>query len=288
MRDELDEAAHAGESEPHQHHARYHRCDHQPGKAVFPRYWRQQNDEGGGWAADLHARAAEHGDHRSRYDCGVQAVLRRNAARDRQGHGQGQRHHADHEPRQHVAPHFGESVPGSEDSAQRRCGAHANGGKQAVVVPAAEAVEALLHGSGITMLARGAPVHGRCPIPLRYSGAMDSALRDIALRHDAAALVRSQRAAARIEALMARLPAAAAVLRDEFTVTEVVLFGSLAHGDAHEDSDVDLAVAGLPPERTFAAIGQLMHVLGADVDLVRMEEAGPSLLGRIRTEGRAL
>jgi predicted nucleotidyltransferase len=68
----------------------------------------------------------------------------------------------------------------------------------------------------------------------------------------------------------------------------VILFGSLASGSAHEASDVDLAVAGLPSEAYFTALGELMALFCAPVDLVRIEDACPSLVDRIAAEGRPL
>jgi predicted nucleotidyltransferase len=100
----------------------------------------------------------------------------------------------------------------------------------------------------------------------------------------------AQRVAARrrAEALLARLPAAKQILCGAYGAGSVVLFGSIARGDARPDSDVDLAVEGLPPAVYFAAVADLMAALGCTVDLVRLEEAPASLAERIAAEGRAL
>lgn len=56
---------------------------------------------------------------------------------------------------------------------------------------------------------------------------------------------------------------------------EVFLFGSAATGSLREESDVDLAVAGLPPERFFEAMGKAGDVLGCPLDLVDLDEDTP-------------
>jgi predicted nucleotidyltransferase len=54
------------------------------------------------------------------------------------------------------------------------------------------------------------------------------------------------------------------------------------------DSDVDIAASEVPPENYFAALADLMEVLGTPVDLVRLEDAPESLRDRIAAEGEAL
>jgi hypothetical protein len=91
--------------------------------------------------------------------------------------------------------------------------------------------------------------------------------------------------AARLQAL---LPAAAEMLRERYGAQEIVLFGSLATGNATADSDVDLAARGVHSDDYFAALADLMTVFGGPVDLVRLELAPPSLLDRIAAEGKPL
>ena len=68
----------------------------------------------------------------------------------------------------------------------------------------------------------------------------------------------------------------------------VWLFGSLAWGEPDEASDIDLAVEGLDELRYFPALGGLLAVAPTRVDLVRMEEAEPSLRARVLEAGLLL
>ena len=70
--------------------------------------------------------------------------------------------------------------------------------------------------------------------------------------------------------------------------TRVRLFGSLASGDYTGRSDVDLAVEGLASEEYFEALADLMELFDAPVDLVRLENARPSLRDRVAAEGLVL
>jgi predicted nucleotidyltransferase len=67
--------------------------------------------------------------------------------------------------------------------------------------------------------------------------------------------------------------------------TRVWLFGSLAWGEAHVASDVDLLVEGLPSEAWGLACGLAEAKVGAPVDVVRVEDAPPELVARIREQG---
>ncbi len=80
---------------------------------------------------------------------------------------------------------------------------------------------------------------------------------------------------------------AADLLRAQFGATRVVLFGSLAHGAPfHEHSDVDLAAWGIDARDYLRAVARLLD-LDPDIpiDLVRAEEARPSILETIEEEG---
>lgn len=78
---------------------------------------------------------------------------------------------------------------------------------------------------------------------------------------------------------------AARLLVDEFGVRRVVVFGSLAWGRFRPDSDIDLAVEGLPPDRFFRADARLAWELPVPIDLKLLTGCTPSLRQRIEEEG---
>lgn len=80
---------------------------------------------------------------------------------------------------------------------------------------------------------------------------------------------------------------AAVLLRDEFGAERVALFGSVREeGLFFEGSDVDLAVWGLPEEHYLRAVSRLLSLdPGIPVDLVRVEDARPTLRTVIDEEG---
>jgi predicted nucleotidyltransferase len=55
----------------------------------------------------------------------------------------------------------------------------------------------------------------------------------------------------------------------------VYLFGSVVEGPFRSDSDIDLAVSGLPPARFFEAMGHTMTVLSWPLDLVDLDVDTP-------------
>ncbi len=56
---------------------------------------------------------------------------------------------------------------------------------------------------------------------------------------------------------------------------EVYVFGSAANGTLREDSDVDLAVSGLPPQVFFRAMAQASRALHRPVDLINLDRENP-------------
>jgi predicted nucleotidyltransferase len=56
---------------------------------------------------------------------------------------------------------------------------------------------------------------------------------------------------------------------------EVYVFGSAAHGDFSQANDIDFAIAGLPPERFFKAMGKVQMALTRQIDLVDLDEDNP-------------
>ncbi|OQW89598.1 MAG: DNA polymerase subunit beta [Thiotrichaceae bacterium IS1] len=65
------------------------------------------------------------------------------------------------------------------------------------------------------------------------------------------------------------------MLVQQFGATQIILFGSLAKGTFAEDSDIDLAVAGIPPHRFFAALGAVNHLSCVWIDLKPLEDLEP-------------
>jgi predicted nucleotidyltransferase len=82
-------------------------------------------------------------------------------------------------------------------------------------------------------------------------------------------------------------------LRTERNVRLAVLFGSVARGNAGQDSDVDVLVS-LAEDRPLAGIElavRLERVVGRSVDIARLERVeaqAPLLLDRVLDEGRVL
>ncbi len=96
-----------------------------------------------------------------------------------------------------------------------------------------------------------------------------------------------ERRCATTAAIRARLPAVLEELTT-FGVTRVILFGSVARGEADEDSDLDLAVEGLPAARLFEAMARGLRAAGRPVDLLRLEEAPATLRERVLAEGEVV
>jgi len=80
---------------------------------------------------------------------------------------------------------------------------------------------------------------------------------------------------------------AAALLRRQFGVARVVVFGSLIHQGCFTPwSDVDIAAWGIRPQDTFRAIGAVMDLdTEIEVNLVDVGACSASLLATIEREG---
>jgi predicted nucleotidyltransferase len=89
------------------------------------------------------------------------------------------------------------------------------------------------------------------------------------------------------EQLLVHVRKAAAVLKTQFAVHRVVLFGSLAHESWFvPDSDVDLAVEGLDPKDYWQAWQVVEDIVGnRPVDLIEIETASESLRRAIERYG---
>ena len=68
---------------------------------------------------------------------------------------------------------------------------------------------------------------------------------------------------------------------------EVYIFGSAARGTLRENSDVDIAVSGLPPEVFFRAMAKASRALGRPVDLVDLDQ-DTDFTRYLRQEGELL
>jgi predicted nucleotidyltransferase len=55
----------------------------------------------------------------------------------------------------------------------------------------------------------------------------------------------------------------------------VYLFGSMARESIRPDSDIDLAVTGLPPNKFFQTMGQILSVLPRPLDLIDLDVDTP-------------
>jgi predicted nucleotidyltransferase len=68
---------------------------------------------------------------------------------------------------------------------------------------------------------------------------------------------------------------AAANLLRSMGATQVFVFGSATNGGLRPDSDIDMAVSGLPSKIYFSAISRVSDLLGRPVDLVDLDDSTP-------------
>lgn len=79
------------------------------------------------------------------------------------------------------------------------------------------------------------------------------------------------------------------LLIEKFEAEAVYLFGSLVWSDIHApETDIDLAVSGLSPERYLEAVSYLERESNFPVDLVELEKVSDHLRQRILAEGKLL
>lgn len=89
--------------------------------------------------------------------------------------------------------------------------------------------------------------------------------------------------------ILARIDEVVALLRDDFGVRRILLFGSFARGEAKPGSDLDLLVDDLPNDRLIEATSALERLLKeVDVDLVLVRSAYPAIKARAESEGTPL
>jgi len=80
----------------------------------------------------------------------------------------------------------------------------------------------------------------------------------------------------------------ASMLREDFGAKEVWLFGSvLWEGRFSKNSDIDLAVRGIPPSRYIEALVESEKLTGHEfqVDIVPLEDCHPVIRRRVEKEG---
>jgi len=66
--------------------------------------------------------------------------------------------------------------------------------------------------------------------------------------------------------------ARAAEALKKYGAREVYLFGSLAEGKYTRNSDIDMAVSGLPPRVFFAAMSDAHKILMRPIDLIDLDD----------------
>ncbi|MGJ3233201.1 MAG: nucleotidyltransferase family protein [Oceanicaulis sp.] len=90
-----------------------------------------------------------------------------------------------------------------------------------------------------------------------------------------------------LDQVIAALKAAQPELSEQYGVSTVQVFGSMARGDADEVSDIDVAVAfdgGVDPMAVCGVSGLLSARLGRDVDVVALPVRDQSLAASIERE----
>ncbi len=78
------------------------------------------------------------------------------------------------------------------------------------------------------------------------------------------------------------------ILIKEFKVTKIILFGSLIKGNFHQESDLDLAVAGIEKSDYFRAFAMVNSLSNRPVDLKPLEDLEPYFLQKIMKYGECI
>jgi|WetSurMetagenome_2_1015567.scaffolds.fasta_scaffold00249_9 uncharacterized protein len=94
-----------------------------------------------------------------------------------------------------------------------------------------------------------------------------------------------------LEEIRATLHAHSGVLRDRYGITDIAVFGSVARGEAREDSDVDI-IADVPGNMSLlgiiAAENYLSDILDSKVDFIPRNDIRRELRNRILDEAVAV
>ncbi|MEM9486145.1 MAG: nucleotidyltransferase domain-containing protein [Cyanobacteria bacterium P01_F01_bin.116] len=100
---------------------------------------------------------------------------------------------------------------------------------------------------------------------------------------------RQQQQSAQIEVLRHRawqdVRQIAQILRQDFEVTGVFVYGSLLKERFTADSDIDIALAGLAKDRFYEAVAAVNDVCDRWVDLKQIESLAPYIWQRIQSYG---
>lgn len=78
------------------------------------------------------------------------------------------------------------------------------------------------------------------------------------------------------------------LLVTEFKVTKIILFGSLINGKFHQESDIDLAVAGIPKSDYFRALAAVNTLGDRPIDLKPLEDLDPYFLEKVLQTGECI
>jgi uncharacterized protein len=86
-----------------------------------------------------------------------------------------------------------------------------------------------------------------------------------------------------------KLPQILQLLTTQYQATQIILFGSLAKGTFHTESDIDLAVAGIPPAHYFSALAAINRLGDPfQIDLKPLEDLEPHFYQRVIQTGESL
>jgi predicted nucleotidyltransferase len=78
------------------------------------------------------------------------------------------------------------------------------------------------------------------------------------------------------------------VLRNDYGVQRIILFGSLVKGQFTAESDIDLAVTGLAPANFFTAYAEVNRLSQFKVDLKPLERLHPHFYQRVLAHGETI
>lgn len=79
-------------------------------------------------------------------------------------------------------------------------------------------------------------------------------------------------------------------LKEKYIAKRIFLIGSVARGDVHKRSDIDIVVEGLPPELYIKALTDAYDILppGVELNLIPFEDAFESLKKKAVEKGELI